>query len=157
MNHESFLLKWKFHQNSVDSAIRGEAQENKFADVTLVSDDMIEFTVHKSVLSACSTVMKQILLQNPHDHPLIYLNGVKEETLHNFLQLVYFGEATLSFNLYEESVENFLKTIEEFKLTNFNLPMINKKQQPSFFDIFNADFINEDFINEDFTTVEMLK
>ena len=122
MNHESFLLKWKFHKNSVNSAIRGEAQHNKFTDVTLVSDEMIEFKVHKSVLGASSSVMKKILLENPHEHPFIYLNGVKEQTVHNFLQLVYFGEATLSFHLYEDNIENFLKTVEEFKLTEINLP-----------------------------------
>ena len=35
---------------------------NTYSDVTLVSDDQIEFKAHKSVLSACSPFMKDLLL-----------------------------------------------------------------------------------------------
>ena len=49
-------------------------KENSFCDVTLVSDDQIRFQAHRYVLSTFSPVLKNIFLNNPHSHPLIYLN-----------------------------------------------------------------------------------
>ena len=57
-------------------------KEDNFTDVTIVSgDELLDYQVHKFVLSAVSPVFKEILLNNPHEHPLIYLNGVKEQEL----------------------------------------------------------------------------
>ena len=46
-------------------------QEEKYLDVTLVSDDQTQFKAHKIVLSACSPVFKYIIDTNPSQHPLI--------------------------------------------------------------------------------------
>ena len=54
---------------------------NKFTDVTLVSDDKILFNAHRYVLGVCSPVLKNILLNNPHHHPLIYLRDVNHQEL----------------------------------------------------------------------------
>ena len=72
--------------------------ENKsFTDVTLVSDDQIPFQAHRFVLSAFSPVLKNILLNNPHSHPLIFLRGVNHEDLYSILQFIYLGEASINF------------------------------------------------------------
>ena len=71
------------------------SDENSF-DVTLVSDDQIPFPAHKSVLSACSSTFKSLLLSNPNSHPLIYLRGVMQKELTQVLQFLYFGKATTS-------------------------------------------------------------
>ena len=42
-------------------------KESGYADVTL--DGLESFQVHKLVLSACSSVMKEIFLRNPHEKP----------------------------------------------------------------------------------------
>ena len=51
---------------------------NNDADVTLVSDDKVAFPAHKFILSAFSSVFKDLFLKHPHPHPMIYLNGVKQ-------------------------------------------------------------------------------
>jgi hypothetical protein len=38
---------------------------------------------HKAVLSAGSPLFRQILRQNPHAHPLLYLRGLKQVRYHN--------------------------------------------------------------------------
>ena len=72
--------------------------EKGSSDVTLVSDDQIQFQAHKSVLSAYSPVIKNLLLDNPHFHPLIYLRGVEQQELGYILQFMYHGEAAIPQN-----------------------------------------------------------
>ena len=62
--------------------------ENILSDLTLVSDDQIQLQAHKFVLSACSPVLKNLLLDNPHSHPLIYLRGVKQEEFQSILHFI---------------------------------------------------------------------
>ena len=125
MNQESFLLKWKFYEKSLSATLETDITDNNFADVTLLSDDLSPFKVHKFVLSACSPVLKEILLKNPHSSPMIYLNGVKTQVLRTLLQLTYFGQATL----YQNSIEPFLKVVEAFQLKDFQIPLLNTKTQ----------------------------
>ena len=74
-------IKWNFQYESVFSMIQGltKEEEDPFSDVTIVSGDQrLDYQVHKFVLSAVSPVFKEILMKNPHEHPLIYLSDVKE-------------------------------------------------------------------------------
>ena len=93
MSQEIYSLKWKIFNTHISSSLSYVFTENSFTDVTLVSDDKIPFQAHKCVLSACSPVLKNLLLNNPHSHPLIYLRGVKQEELQSILQFMYLGEA----------------------------------------------------------------
>ena len=90
---ETFLLKWKFHQNNIPYTL-GEAttEENLFTDVTIVSDDFVAYKANKFVLGACSSVMKGIFMSNPHPNPTIYLNMVS----HNRRYSLYYSLFTLA-------------------------------------------------------------
>ena len=121
-------VKWNFQYETVFSMIQGLTNEDPFSDVTLVSgDELLDYQVHKFVLSAVSPVFKEILLNNPHDHPLIYLNGVEERELQYLLQLIYFGRTTV----YDSQVDAFLKVLEEFQLSGIELPNRTKTKQCS--------------------------
>ena len=79
--------KRKQKQCPQTSSLSDAFTEHCFSDVTLVSDDQRPFQAHKYVLSAFSPVLKDILLNNPHPHPLIYLRGgviKKRHTLRTF-------------------------------------------------------------------------
>ena len=79
-------VKWNLQYESVFSMIQGLTNNDPFSDVTVVSgDEMLDYQVHKFVLSAVSPVFKEILLNNPHEHPLIYLSGVRERELQYLL------------------------------------------------------------------------
>jgi len=119
-------VKWNFHYETVFSMMQGLTKEDNFTDVTIVSgDELLDYQVHKFVLSAVSPVFKEILLNNPHEHPVIYLNGMKEQELQFLLQLIYFGRTTI----YDSQVDAFFKVLEEFKLTGIKLPVRTTKRQ----------------------------
>ena len=104
------LIHTGFHKDLV-SSLSDNFTETSFSDVTLVSDEQIPFQAHKFVLSACSPVMKDLLLNNPHSHPLIYLRGVKQHELLAILQFMYFGEASI----FNNQINDFLHLANDFK------------------------------------------
>ena len=68
-------LKRKYFTKNVSSILRND----NFCDVTLVSDDQKQFQAHRYVLGTFSPVLNNILLNNLHSHPLIYLRGVNHQ------------------------------------------------------------------------------
>merc|ERR1719300_1559272 len=122
MTQETFVLKWKYLMENTSATLEEETtKKNNFADVTLVSDELTKFKVHKFVLSACSPIFKEILLDNPHENPIIYLNGVKEDEVQTMLQLIYYGQV----NVYTKRLEILFKAIEKFQLTGIDYPPSN--------------------------------
>ena len=109
---EVFFLRWNFFNTHLSSSISDVFMENSFSDVTLVSDDLIPFQAHKCVLSACSPVLKNLLLNNPHSHPLIYLRGVKHQELESILQFIYLGEA----RFYEGNMDRFMEAVKDLQI-----------------------------------------
>ena len=132
MQEEIFSLKWKVFSKHLTSSISDVFTENRFSDVTLVSDDLIPFQAHKCVLSACSPVLKNLLLNNPHSHPLIYLRGIKHQELESILQFIYLGEARFSESNMDkcmEAVEDLqVKQLAECFMTAGN-PFLNRNEQ----------------------------
>ena len=95
-------LLWEDFQSHVSSSFQDLCSTKSFSNVTLVSDDQTQFQAHKSVLSACSPVLKSIFLSNPDTHSLIYLTGVQQQVLQSILEFMYIGEATVSQNYIRE-------------------------------------------------------
>ena len=56
--------------------------------------------------------LQKILINNPHQHPLIYLKGIKYESLKLILRFMYLGETKVS----EEDLQSFLTAAEELKV-----------------------------------------
>merc|ERR1711923_261563 len=78
---------------------------DNFADVTLVTDDRKKIKAHRNILSACSSVFKDILEIDPqNNHPLIYLKGIQYTEMESILQFIYLGEA----RFYEGRIIEFL-------------------------------------------------
>ena len=67
-----------------------------FTDVTLVSEDGDIITAHKVVLGACSQFFKQVFLEMPHKHPLLFLKGIKKSDLEAILEFVYLGRTKVA-------------------------------------------------------------
>ena len=114
-NRETVSLKRKFFNDILASAIQIETKEHHFNDATLVSDELHPFKVHKLLISSYSPVMKNILLNNPHSQPMIYLHGVKAIELQSVLELIYYGETTICMS----RTEKLLKVIEDLKLAKY--------------------------------------
>ena len=112
MHEEIITLQRENFIANLSSDISDLLTKSHLSDVTLVSDDEIPLLAHKYVLSAASPVMKDILINNPHSHPLIYLRGVKHQDMQAILQLIYFGEATFSHG----NIDSFIEAAKDFQI-----------------------------------------
>ena len=109
---EKFCLKWYDFQQNVSDAFGSLRNSIDFADVTLVSQDGEQVDAHRVILSASSPFFENILTQNKHSHPLIYMRGVTSEDLAGIIDFLYYGEA----NIHQGHLDAFLALAEELKL-----------------------------------------
>ena len=109
---EKFCLKWNDFQESLLDSYKNLKDDASFADVTLVSDDQVQIPVHKFALSSCSSFFKTILLNNPHNNPLLFLNGINSTILKSIIDYIYCGEA----QLYHEQLDAFLEVAHKLKI-----------------------------------------
>ena len=92
---EKFCLRWNDFQCTVSQSFDLLRKEKDLFDVTLVSDDEVQISAHKLVLSASSNFFKNILRKNTHSHPLLYLSGVNSHSLGLVLDYIYQGEVQI--------------------------------------------------------------
>jgi len=108
---EKFCLRWNDFESNISSAFRELREDKDFFDVTLAcADDQIQ--AHKVILSACSPFFRAVLKRNRHEHPLLYLKGVKFIDLVSVLNFMYHGEV----NVAQEELNSFLAVAEELKV-----------------------------------------
>merc|ERR1719427_1437432 len=105
-------LKWKTFDDNLVEVFKNLGEEGHFADVTLVSDDQVQTPAHKVVLSACSPVLKTLLVNNPHSHPLLYLRGIKQTELQAIIKFMYFGET----QIFENRITEFVSVAKDLEV-----------------------------------------
>lgn len=93
MSSEKFCLKWNDFESNISGAFRELRDEKDFFDVTLACDEN-QIKAHKVIISACSPFFRQVLRQNPHQHPLLYMRGVNFTDLQSVLTFMYQGEVS---------------------------------------------------------------
>ena len=98
-------------QNLFSGAFRELREDKDFFDVTLACDDE-QLQAHKVILSACSPFFRTVLRRNRHEHPLLYLKGVKYADLVSVLNFMYHGEV----NVAQEELNSFLAVAEDLKV-----------------------------------------
>ena len=123
---EKFCLKWNDFESNVSGAFREIREERDFFDVTLACDDN-QMEAHKVIISACSPMFRNILRRNPHQHPLLYLRGVKYKELENVLNFMYQGEV----NVAQEDLNTFLSVAEELQVKGLTQGNNGSGQQSS--------------------------
>ena len=111
MTTEKFCLKWNDFESNISSAFKDIRDEKDFFDVTLACDDD-QLQAHKVILSACSPFFRNVLKRNPHQHPLLYLKGVKYTDLQSVLNFMYHGEV----NVAQDELNSFLAVAEELRV-----------------------------------------
>jgi hypothetical protein len=111
MESEKFCLRWNDFQTNISEAFRELREEKEFFDVNLACGDN-QIQAHKVILSACSPFFRNVLRRNPHQHPLIYLKGVKHKELLSVLNFMYVGEV----NIGQDELNSFLTVAEDLKV-----------------------------------------
>ena len=100
-----------FHKNMSDR-FQSVLHNHEFVDVTLVSQEYKKIKAHKVILSSSSSFFQNILLNNPHQHPLLYLKGVKFHNLQSLLQFMYLGQTEVG----QGHLEEFMITANDLKV-----------------------------------------
>ena len=108
---EKFCLCWNDFESNISTAFQELREDKDFFDVTLACDDD-QIQGHKVILSACSPFFRSILRRNRHEHPLLYLKGVKYADLVSVLNFMYNGEV----NVAQEELNSFLAVAEDLKI-----------------------------------------
>jgi len=118
-------LKWNEFQTSTSQAFQSLENDENFTDVTLACGGGSQIKAHKVILSSCSQFFKNILVQNPHQHPLIYLNNVAIEDLRSLMKFIYSGQVEVA----GDNLPVFLKTADELQVEGLLQNMVAKESK----------------------------
>jgi len=111
MHEDKFTLTWHTYSDHLRDILKEMSSDDSFADVTLVTDDNKQMKAHRNILSACSSVFKDILQINTNNnHPVIYLRGIQHSEMQSILQFIYLGEAKLN----SKRMNEFLTVAKKF-------------------------------------------
>jgi len=102
---QKFCLTWKDFNSVFNREFNELRESGDFFDVTLACEDG-QISAHKLVLSAASDFFKEILRKNNHEHPLIYLNGIRAADVSSIMDFIYTGETEVA----ENNLEILLST-----------------------------------------------
>ena len=81
-------------------------ENQKFFDVTLVTDDGQHIQAHKIILSAGSNFFSDIFMKSNHSNMLVYLKGISSDKLEPVIDFIYNGEAFIT----QEQIKEFIET-----------------------------------------------
>ena len=109
---EKYSLKWNDYQTNWNKALNDLQTDTDLADVTLISDDKVEFSAHRIVLLSCSNMFKFIFKSNKNPNPLLFLGGVNSKNLRYILDYIYKGEV----NIFQEQLDSFLESAQKLEI-----------------------------------------
>ena len=108
---EQYSLESVNFAANLSSSLASLLSGSQLCDITLVCDDG-QLSAHKVILAASSTFFSSVFLMNPHNHPLMYLRGVKTEQMQSLLQFLYAGATAMK----KEEVPSFLSMASDLKI-----------------------------------------
>ena len=127
-NKMSTASPYKFDQfQNIASKVQQKMRDNEFCDVTLASADNHKFQAHKVILSAYSTVFKNMLVGEKHPHPMIFMRGAGHEVLKALLDFIYNGEA----NLRQEDIDSFTQLSADLELLGVTADPLRRENSKS--------------------------
>ena len=107
------FLKHSNFTSQYNAGFKELRSSRQLFDVTLATDGGEAIDAHKVILSAISPLFKQIILQSKnHNHPFIYLKGVKSEHLGVIVEFIYNGEAVVPAN----QLDKFLEVAQDLEI-----------------------------------------
>jgi len=118
MTENKFCLHWTDYETNMTVAMKDLREEKDFFDLTIACEDA-QIQAHKVILSACSPFFRNLLRCNPHQHPLLYLKGVKFKELLGILDFMYNGEV----NVAQEELKQFLAVAADLKVKGLTQKM----------------------------------
>jgi len=123
---ELLCLDWSEFASNISETLKDIRNNGDLSDVTLVCDDG-EINAHKLILYSGSTFFQSILTKvNPiHEHPLIYIKGVKINHLEAILDFMYKGEI----NIAQDDLKYLLETAADLKVKGLSMKETEPKEK----------------------------
>ena len=112
---ERICVEWHDFKENISTSFQNLRKDNDFADVTLVCADGKQVAAHKVILTSSSPVFWNILRENRHAHPIIYMKDVSSIDLLAILDFIYCGKAYIA----EEKANSFFAIAEDLRLKAF--------------------------------------
>ena len=109
---ETFTLAANNYEKNLIETFKELRFDKEFTDVTLVCDDNQQVKAHKIILRSCSALFQNILMNNPHQHPLIFFKGIPYANLQSVLNFVYLGQTEVK----QGDLESFLVSAKELQI-----------------------------------------
>ena len=109
---EKFNLSWNEFNSCASETIKNLVSDKEFTDVTLACGDGQQIKAHKVILSSCSPFFRNILVKNPHQHPIVYLKGVSYHQLRYILEFIYLGQTEVD----QDSLNDFMLVAKDLQI-----------------------------------------
>jgi len=124
---EQFHLKNISFSSSLCSSLSSLLATSSLCDCSLICSDG-QLSAHKVVLAAASRFFSSVFSLHQHNHPLIYLRGIKAGQMQAVLDYVYSGATQVA----EKDLASFLAVAEDLKIDGLNKceePLIQEKTE----------------------------
>ncbi|XP_018575441.1 zinc finger and BTB domain-containing protein 14-like [Anoplophora glabripennis] len=108
---QQFCVRWNSYQSNLQNAFPKLLTSEHFVDVTLACENEM-LKCHKVVLSACSTYFEKLLLDNPCQHPIIFMKDMKFSEMQSLVDFMYKGEV----NVTQDDLPSLLKSAEALQI-----------------------------------------
>ena len=112
---ERICVQWHDFKENISTSFENLRKDNDFADVTLACEDGKQVAAHKVILTSSSPVFWNILRNNRHAHPVIYMKDVSSFDLLAILDFIYCGKTFIA----EEKANSFFAIAEDLQLKAF--------------------------------------
>ena len=107
-----FCLRWNEFDSNVSEFFSRVRKDQRFADVTLATDDGQHIQAHKIILSAGSHFFNNMYTKSNHSNMLVYLKGISSGHLEQVIEFIYKGEVSIA----QEEIKNFIETGKDLQI-----------------------------------------
>ena len=122
MDAQKIQFSWDNFLGNLQRSFQDLYRDPEFADVTLLSDDLVSIQSHRVILSSSSPLLNKILSFN---NPVLYLKGVRNEELKPLLEFIYTGSVKIE----ENNVHNFMKTAKDLQIKGLSSKQVKELTQ----------------------------
>ena len=114
MFEEMVKFKWSGIESEAIKSRFDLFESKRFSDVTLVTEDQVQFDAHRIILAGASRVFNNLLSLATERSAIVFLNGVKSTELRDILRYIYLGEVSVRES---RNVREFQKIAKELQIS----------------------------------------
>jgi len=111
MESSQLHIRWNDFEGTIKAEFKELRDNDDFFDVTLACEQH-QIKAHKVILSSFSPFFKTMLKRHQHEHPLIYLKGIKYSDAVHVINFMYYGEV----DVVESDIDSFLAVAKELQV-----------------------------------------